>query len=351
MFARVYARGVGRSQLAKVRSASDSGILPPPVTSTGTSTSPLAHVCFRVRDREVGLWTSYLGSTSISRSLRADLPALETLWIFFQTYFWTSLEGDLLDNYPRWKSDPRLRELCHSLCERKTSMTAMNGSGRGAVVVPDNATNNHNHPAHIHQHQQPSHHHHHQQQQQQHQNHTHQNQHHHNVAQPHFHPQHLTHAQAQTVNFPFNPDQHQHQQQQPQSLPNLHPHGNSNSNGPSDANANATADHTLPPFPATYIPITTATSPANQSSQACKQQQQQQQQQHQQPLQPFSPAVRVMCLYKVPRIDIFELLQRHHQQLTWDPAQDTARSRFVRVHGIDVALELLPVDLPYGGAS
>lgn len=41
-------------------------------------------VYFRIREKDLRLWTAYLGSKSADRSLKADLPALKNLWIFMR---------------------------------------------------------------------------------------------------------------------------------------------------------------------------------------------------------------------------------------------------------------------------
>jgi hypothetical protein len=50
--------------------------------------SPLSEnitsVYLRIREKDVKLWTSYLGSTSPERSMQADLPKLKSLWIFLR---------------------------------------------------------------------------------------------------------------------------------------------------------------------------------------------------------------------------------------------------------------------------
>ena len=38
-------------------------------------------VYFRIREKDLRLWTTYLGSKSVDRSLKADLPKLKNLWI------------------------------------------------------------------------------------------------------------------------------------------------------------------------------------------------------------------------------------------------------------------------------
>ncbi|KAF2624966.1 hypothetical protein BU25DRAFT_347074 [Macroventuria anomochaeta] len=41
-------------------------------------------VYFRIREKDLRLWTTYLGSKSADRSLRADLPKLKNLWVFMR---------------------------------------------------------------------------------------------------------------------------------------------------------------------------------------------------------------------------------------------------------------------------
>ncbi|KAF2203467.1 hypothetical protein GQ43DRAFT_438792 [Delitschia confertaspora ATCC 74209] len=41
-------------------------------------------VCFRIRSKDVRLWTQYLGSGKKERSLQADIPRLRNLWIFLR---------------------------------------------------------------------------------------------------------------------------------------------------------------------------------------------------------------------------------------------------------------------------
>ncbi|KAF2011131.1 hypothetical protein BU24DRAFT_427341 [Aaosphaeria arxii CBS 175.79] len=44
----------------------------------------MSAVYFRFRERDLRLWTTYLGSRSKDRSLEADLPKLKSLWIFLK---------------------------------------------------------------------------------------------------------------------------------------------------------------------------------------------------------------------------------------------------------------------------
>jgi hypothetical protein len=50
--------------------------------------SPASHyitcVYFRIREKDLRLWTSYLGSKTSERSLKSDLPNLKQLWVFMR---------------------------------------------------------------------------------------------------------------------------------------------------------------------------------------------------------------------------------------------------------------------------
>lgn len=88
-------------------------------TSAAAHSRSVASVVLHIRDREVRLWTAYLGSTSPHRSLTADFPALARLHVVFRSLFWALLDGDPAEKFVRWMTDHRLRELCLSL-EKKT---------------------------------------------------------------------------------------------------------------------------------------------------------------------------------------------------------------------------------------
>ncbi|KAF2138076.1 uncharacterized protein K452DRAFT_301449 [Aplosporella prunicola CBS 121167] len=84
------------------------------------TTSPLysrciTNICLRIRDRDVRLWSTYLGSTSSYRSLQHDFPRLKTLWIFFRSNFWSPRANDLFESFYRWRDDPAMREICLNL--------------------------------------------------------------------------------------------------------------------------------------------------------------------------------------------------------------------------------------------
>ncbi|KAF2816012.1 uncharacterized protein BDZ99DRAFT_457933 [Mytilinidion resinicola] len=48
----------------------------------------ITSVCFRIREKDLRIWTSYLSSSSETRSLHADLPRLKSLWIFLRCGSW-----------------------------------------------------------------------------------------------------------------------------------------------------------------------------------------------------------------------------------------------------------------------
>jgi hypothetical protein len=52
--------------------------------------SHITSVCFRIREKDLRLWTSYLSSSSEVRSLQADLPKLKSMWIFLRCGPWGS---------------------------------------------------------------------------------------------------------------------------------------------------------------------------------------------------------------------------------------------------------------------
>ncbi|KAK8245198.1 hypothetical protein HDK77DRAFT_427090 [Phyllosticta capitalensis] len=78
----------------------------------------VTNVCLRIRDRDVRLWSSYLGSALPYRSLQHDFPRLKSLWIFFRSSFWSPRAHDLTESFRRWLEDPALREICTHLEDR-----------------------------------------------------------------------------------------------------------------------------------------------------------------------------------------------------------------------------------------
>ncbi|KAK8177872.1 hypothetical protein IWX90DRAFT_482828 [Phyllosticta citrichinensis] len=78
----------------------------------------VTNVCLRIRDRDVRLWSSYLGSALLYRSLQHDFPRLKSLWIFFRSSFWSPRAQDLSESFRRWLEDPALREICTHLEDR-----------------------------------------------------------------------------------------------------------------------------------------------------------------------------------------------------------------------------------------
>ncbi|KAF2124811.1 hypothetical protein P153DRAFT_301778 [Dothidotthia symphoricarpi CBS 119687] len=50
----------------------------------GPQAEKIAEVYFRVREKDLRLWTGYLGSRRGERSLRGDLPGLKRMWVFMR---------------------------------------------------------------------------------------------------------------------------------------------------------------------------------------------------------------------------------------------------------------------------
>ncbi|KAF2086374.1 hypothetical protein K490DRAFT_66927 [Saccharata proteae CBS 121410] len=73
------------------------------------------YIYLRVRDRDLRLWTTYLGSTSSHRSLLHDFPNLKGMWIFFRSNFWSPRHVDLFESFKMWTKDPAMREVCLNL--------------------------------------------------------------------------------------------------------------------------------------------------------------------------------------------------------------------------------------------
>ncbi|CAG5142507.1 uncharacterized protein ALTATR162_LOCUS1165 [Alternaria atra] len=51
---------------------------------TSPASVNIQSVYFRIKDKDLGLWTAYLGSKREERSLRGDLPKLRNLWVFLR---------------------------------------------------------------------------------------------------------------------------------------------------------------------------------------------------------------------------------------------------------------------------
>ncbi|KAH6857410.1 hypothetical protein BKA58DRAFT_325222 [Alternaria rosae] len=51
---------------------------------TSPASANITSVYFRIKDRDLPLWTAYMGSKKEERSLRGDLPKLKSLWVFLR---------------------------------------------------------------------------------------------------------------------------------------------------------------------------------------------------------------------------------------------------------------------------
>ena len=51
---------------------------------TSPASANITSVYFRIKDKDLPLWTAYMGSKKEERSLRGDLPKLKSLWVFLR---------------------------------------------------------------------------------------------------------------------------------------------------------------------------------------------------------------------------------------------------------------------------
>ncbi|KAF2104376.1 hypothetical protein NA57DRAFT_51205 [Rhizodiscina lignyota] len=83
------------------------------------SARQITSIALHIRDKDVrSLWTGYLGSADVHRSLTFDYPALSTLNITFRSNYWLQMHGQPADKFQQWMSDPHLKDLRLSLLEK-----------------------------------------------------------------------------------------------------------------------------------------------------------------------------------------------------------------------------------------
>jgi hypothetical protein len=72
-----------------------------------------------ISDRDISLWTGYLGSSSSHRSLLHDFPLLEELYIVLRSVVPLTAPGhDIAGSYKRWQGSTLLTNLCGCLRPR-----------------------------------------------------------------------------------------------------------------------------------------------------------------------------------------------------------------------------------------
>jgi hypothetical protein len=81
--------------------------------------SDVRTLLLHISDRDVSLWTGYLGSTSAHRSLLHDFPLLEELYIVLRSSVALTAPGhDIAASYKRWQGSTLLTNLCGCLRPR-----------------------------------------------------------------------------------------------------------------------------------------------------------------------------------------------------------------------------------------
>jgi hypothetical protein len=84
------------------------------------SAQSIRTLLLHVTDREVSMWTQYLSSTLLSRSLMHDYPNLEDLYIVLKSsIFLGSPHHDLVQAYRKWQHSKALINLCASLSSQR----------------------------------------------------------------------------------------------------------------------------------------------------------------------------------------------------------------------------------------
>ncbi|KIV99733.1 uncharacterized protein PV09_08660 [Verruconis gallopava] len=74
---------------------------------------------FQIRDRDVkAIWSGYLSSTRVERSLQKDYPNLRTLHIQFRSSFLNAMNGNIAGRFERWENDNTFREVLLGLTDR-----------------------------------------------------------------------------------------------------------------------------------------------------------------------------------------------------------------------------------------
>ncbi|KAF2652925.1 hypothetical protein K491DRAFT_603909 [Lophiostoma macrostomum CBS 122681] len=271
----------------------------------------ITSVYFRIREKDLRLWTAYLGSTKEERSLKEDLPKLKTMWIFLRAgTIGAPVIGHFHPAGPLAGMQPGLvaqvAAVQHVLGQQVAALQQQTGIANGnanAALPPPLLTpvqpmpfmafaqggfvgqTQHNYQAHA------THHHHHPP-----------------PAQLHVHG---------TQNNPPNPSplaqhmaqQQQNQEPQPQPLqPQPHQH------------------HVHGPFYAAFLRWERELGLENLCLSLRE-------------TKPVDADVKIVCILRLPRPEVTRLYRLYPDELSVDRNGD-ARTRFRKVHGVDVSLEL-----------
>lgn len=276
----------------------------------------ITSVYFRIREKDVKLWTTYLGSKDPSRSMKYDLPKLKCLWIFLRCGMMgtpgvingmvgngglpallaaqTQAIHHALGTHLPQQVQINMQALQHAMHQAHTgahpqlnaNMAANAQAPMPFVQFAQNALQNHHH-----------------------------NQ---NPAAPHPH--------GLQNNPPANPSPlaalAAHQQSQPPQNPPL-PHHH-----PAHAHGHGHHQHG---FFSTFMRWEREMGLEN----LCLSLQE---------TRPADADVKIMCIVKLPRPELQRLVRVYANELSLDRNGD-ARTKFRRVHGVDVSLEVSGYDI------
>lgn len=266
----------------------------------------ISSVYFRIREKDLRLWTSYLSSKTVERSLRCDLPKLKSLWIFLRCGTVGQLGGPMAGLPPALAAQVQAAQqaLVQQVAALQNAITVVgqgpaalqqNGNDHGnnqnmppppppAPVMPAFAqapfgqAHGHHAPHHYHPHPPP--------------------------GQPHTHG---------VQNNPPNPSplaQHMAQHMAQQHAQLHHPHG---------------------PFYASFLRWERELGLEN----VCLSLKE---------TRPVEADVKVVCIMRLPKPEVVRLCRLYPEELSVDRNGD-ARTSFRKLHGVDVSLEISGFDM------
>ncbi|OAG03859.1 uncharacterized protein CC84DRAFT_1096124 [Paraphaeosphaeria sporulosa] len=258
----------------------------------------ITSVYFRIREKDVKLWATYLGSKDPSRSMKHDLPKLKSLWIFLRCGMMGTpgaIHQALGTHLPQQVhiNMQVLQQAMHQAHAGAHAQPIANVPANGQAPMPfvqfaQNALQHHQ-----------------------------QNQ---NTAAPHPHglqnnpPANLSPLAALAAQQQSQPPQNPPQQQQHPTHAHGHGHG-----------------HHQHGFFTTFMRWEREMGLEN----LCLSLQE---------TRPAEADVKIVCIVKLPRPELQRLVRVYAEELSLDKNGD-ARTKFRRVHGVDVSLEVSGYDI------
>lgn len=288
------------------------------------SAENITSVYFRIREKDVKLWATYLGSKDPARSMKCDLPKLKSLWIFLRCGMMGTpgLINGMVGN--------------GGLPALLAAQTQAIHQALGTQLPPQVHINLQVLQHAIHQAQAGAH------------------------AQLNANAPANGQAPMPFVHFAQNALQNQHQNQMP-AAPHLHGLQNNPPANPSPLAALAAQQHAQPPTNPPHLHHHHAHAHAHAHGQGHGHGH------HQhgffttfmrweremglenlclslQETRPAEADVKIVCIVKLPRPELQRLVRIYPDELNLDKNGD-ARTRFRRVHGVDVSLEVSGYDI------